>query len=233
MTATPVQVVRDNVRELLSKGLTGQVVDLLIAQGHSWHVTVGALTTPIVGGGNGTTIAIDQPEGMIGCGAGTALIPVRIKAECEVGLIANDSEIDEIVFAVDTGNAPDGVDETTVTNEKLHNSRPDLGSSFGADGLTAWSAVTTALTTAPTWDIELDRAQNFRDVNGTPANALGTKFDLLYEPKHPPVLVPGADGLMLLVHWGGTVAVSGFAQIHVVAFPSAWVKGAALDTDGK
>ena len=145
---TPVYVLRESVKELLARGKTGDAVDALIAAGHGSHVSIGALTTPIVGGGNGTTISIDQPEGLIGLSGNKAMIPVRIKVECEVGLMAADNEVDEILIGVDTENAPDGVNETTVTNEDIYNMRTDLGNAKLGD-ISAWSAVTTALTMAP------------------------------------------------------------------------------------
>ncbi len=223
MTDVNVKVLGDSVRELLGKGLNSQAVDLLINTGHGHHVSIGALTTPIVGGGAGTTIAIDQPEGLLGWGTNQALIPVRIKVECEVGLVAADSEVDEILIGVDTGNSPDGIDETTVTNPLIHNMRGDLGSSRIAE-VQAWSGVSTALTTAPTIDIELDRASQFREL-GSDVGLNHTQFELLYEPKHPPILVGGANGKSLMVYWGGTVAVSGFAQLQVVVCPAGWVTG--------
>ena len=220
---TEVKRVANTVRELVAMGEIDKAINLLIASGHGHHVSIGALTTPIVGGGNGTTIAIDQPEGLLGVGSNQCLIPVRIKVECEVGLMAADSEVDEILIGVDTGNSPDGVNETTAVNELIYNMRGDLKSAQVGE-LSAWSAITTALTTAPVIDMELDRAQNLRDFQGTPANAIGTQFSLLYEPKHPPLLIGDTAGLSLMVYWGGTVAVSGFAQLQVVVCPSAWVK---------
>ena len=62
MGATEVKSVGNTVRELLAMGETGKAIDLLIAAGHGHHVTIGALTTPIVGGGAGTTLLIDQPR---------------------------------------------------------------------------------------------------------------------------------------------------------------------------
>ena len=222
MGATDVKVVEDSVKELLAKGLTGQAIDLLIATGHGHHISIGALTTPIVGGGAGTTIAIDQPQGLLGIGGNQAIIPVRIKVECEAGLVAADSEVDEILIGVDADNSPDGINETTVVNEDVYNMLPHLGKSQVAE-VQAWSAVTTALTTAPVIDMELDRAQQFREL-GSDVGLNHTQLELLYEPLHPPILTAKADGLSLMIYWGGTVAVSGFAQVQVVVFPSVWVK---------
>lgn len=224
--ATQVEIVGDSVKELLGKGLIHQAIDLLIATGHGHHVSVGALTTPIQGGGAGTNIAIDQPQGLLGIGSNQCLIPIRIKVEVEVGLVAADSEVDEILIGVDTGNSPDGVNETTAFNEDVFNMRLDLGKSKIAE-IQAWSAITSALTTAPTIDMELDRAQQFREL-GTDVGLNHTQLELLYEPKHPPLLVGGAEGISLMVYWGGTVAVFGYAQIQACVFPSGWVTGLSV-----
>ena len=37
-----------------------------------------------------------------------------------------------------------------------------------------------------------------------------------------------STGAALYIYWGGTVAVSGFAQVEVVAFPQEWVKEVSL-----
>ena len=61
-------------------------------------------------------------------------------------------------------------------------------------------------------------------IQGTPANALATQFELLYEPKHPPMLAGAAHkGAAVYIDWAGTVAVSGYAQLDFVTFPKQWV----------
>jgi hypothetical protein len=56
------------------------------------------------------------------------------------------------------------------------------------------------------------------DMNGTPANALWGKLDLVYEPETPPMIVGPAS---LIVYWGGTVATIGFGQIEWLEFDTA------------
>ena len=70
---------------------------------------------------------------------------------------------------------------------------------------------TTNIATAPTVDIELDRAIVVGDMNGTPANALWGYLDLLYEPRYIPFIKGPST---LLVYRGGTVATTGFTQIY-------------------
>lgn len=227
MSVTEVKLVENSVKELLAMGETGKAVDLLIASGHGHHGTIGTLTTGITGGGGTTLILIDQPEGIINVGANTAVIPVRIAVQCEPGLIAADDEVDEILIAVDHAKAVDGLNVTTVVNEPVFNMRGDLGSSLSGE-VSMWSAVTAAIT-APVLDVELARATVIRELAGAAANALIKPLELLYEPLHPPIIMGNAAlGASILVYWGGTVAVVGFAQIQVVAFPKGWVTGLSI-----
>ncbi len=220
--ATDVKQVGNTVRELIGMGEIHKAIDLLIATGFGGHVTIGALTTPIVGGGNGTTIDISQPAGILNISNDSVLIPVRFKVECEVGGVAADDEIDEILIAADTTQAVDGIDQTTVTPEQVYNMRGDLGNGI-AGRVSAWSGVTAALTVAPVHTIELDRAQHHREF-GTAVGLQITRFDLLYEPKHPPLITGASNlGAAVFVDWAGTVAVSGFAQLQFVTFPKQWV----------
>lgn len=219
---TEVKQVENSVKELLAMGDVHKAIDLLIAAGHGHQMTIGTLTSGITGGGGTTLILIDQPEGIINIGSNMAVIPVRIAVQCEPGLIAADDEVDEILIAVDHAKAVDGLNVTTVTNEPAFNMRGDLGSALAGE-VSMWSAVTTAIT-APVLDVELARATVIRELAGAAANALIKPLELLYEPKHPPIIMgSGVLGASILIYWGGTVAVVGFAQVQVVAFPRGWV----------
>lgn len=224
--ATDVRIVSNTVRELLAMGDMKRAVDALIAAGHGYHVSIGALTTPIVGGGAVTIIDQDRPEGVLSIGANQAMVPVRIDVQCEVGLIAADSEVDEILIAVDRLEPAQGLSITGLTREAVFNMRTDLGDAEAGE-LTAVSAVTANITN-PTLGLELARAQNFRDVQGVATTVLGTQFRLLYEPLHPPIIMGNGTGAAIYIYWGGTVAVSGFAQAQVVVFPQSWVKDLAV-----
>ena len=220
---TEVKLVANTVNELIAMGDIEKAIGVLIAEGYGGHVSVGALTTPIVGGGNGTTMLIDQPQLALNIAANVVMLPVRLSVQLEVGLIAADAEVDEIAIVVDTEKAIDGLNITTAINEQVFNMRSDHGNSL-AGSVSAWSAITAGIT-APVWTMELARKQNFRDVNGTPGFAvLHTELDLLYEPKRPPFLMGAANlGAALIVAFGGTVAVSGFIQAEFVTFPKLWM----------
>lgn len=218
---TEVKLVANTVRELLAMGDIEKAINVLIAEGYGGHVSVGTLTTPITGGGGTTLILIDQPELVLNIAANVVMIPTRISVECEPGLVAADSEVDEILIAVDTEKAVDGLNVTTAVNEQVYNMRGDHGNSL-AGTVSAWSAITAGIT-APVLTMELARAQSFREL-GSDVGKIHSSLDLVYEPKHPPLLQGAAHlGAALLVFWGGTVALPGFAQAEFVTFPKIWL----------
>ena len=176
-----------------------------IRDGRGFHVTVGTLTTPIVGGGNGTIIDLDQPEFALSIPDGTTVLPIRIHVQCEPPLIAADSDIEEIIIAFDKDIAIAGGTAAAETAFNMFDGHERTSL------CTAKSAYTANCTTEPTEDWELARAQLLGDVQGTAANALYHKLDLLYEPSAPPLLRGPST---LLIYWGGVVAMSGFAQVE-------------------
>ena len=182
-----------------------------ILQGRGFHVDVGAFSTPIVGGGNGTVIDQDQPEAMISVPSGTSIIPVRVSVQIQPGLAVTDLDENEILVAADISQASDGTG--TMTTETALKMFVGQGSTL----CTCYSAFT-ADTTAPVVGMELARKVETMDLLGSPANGWGHVVDLLYTPDPAPVLV---GPCMLLVYWGGTVALSGFAQIEWIEFLTA------------
>lgn len=175
-----------------------------VLQGRGFHVDVGAFSTPIVGGGNGTVLDQDQPEACISVPTGTSILPIRIHIQCQTPLLATDADEAEALIAVDIAAAQDATGTATAeTALKMY-----MGT--GTSLCTATSAYT-ANATSPTLGMELARAVITGDMNGTPANALWGKLDLLYVPQVCPVLV---GPCAIYIYWGGAVAVSGFAQIE-------------------
>ncbi len=185
----------------------------LVLEGRCYHVTVGALTTPIVGGGNGTIIDLEQPEFFLSIPSGTSVIPLRIQVECKQPLAATDSDVVEILVAVDRTTA----DTTGVTGtaETAFNMRTDNAYTTLC---TSKSACTVDITASPTLGLELARYIKTADMNGAPANAMWNDSTLLYEPAVAPVIVGPAT---LFVYWGGTVATSGYAQVEWAEFLTA------------
>ena len=183
----------------------------LVMEGRGYHVTIGAFSTPIQGGGAGTIFDQDQPEGIISVPSGTCILPVRIHVQCQVPITAADSDENEILIAVDRLAAypADG----TVTSETAFNMRTD---NPRTSNCTCASAATANITN-PTLGIELAHAVKIVDYAGTPATALMNDLVCLYEPVTPPIIMGPAA---LYIYWGGTVAVTGFAQVQWLELPS-------------
>ena len=196
--------------------VTGSWLQAMVARGFGWIVQVGDLTTPIVGGGAGTILDADQPELVMDVPAGTTLRPIRIAVDCETPLLAADSEISEIVLSVDRTNVS-GATATNGTVETVFNMRTDI---VGGSPVSVVSAVTTNLSGVPTISAELQRANVAGDFAGVPANTFWGNLKMLYEPKVPPYIVGPAT---VVVHFGGTVATSGYIQAFFLAFPSSKV----------
>jgi len=211
--ATPVEA---DVRALLSGLLVADWRQALIARGLGWHVDVGAFSTPIVGGGAGTVIDLDQPELGISIGAGWVLVPLRIHVVCQTPLIAADNEESEILLAVDrtAEYARDG----TVVSEVPTCLRT---STVGGCPATVFSAATADITD-PVLGIELAHSVKAADFQGTPATAFWGDLSLLYEPRHPPFIVGPAA---LYGYFGGTAAVSGFINADFLVFSSTLIIG--------
>jgi len=194
-------------------------VDAAISRGLGFQVTVGAFSTGIVGGGAGTILDLDQPELAIGIPSGVAIRPVYFNVQVQVGLIAADNDENEILIAVDRLGVWSG--DGTSTAETATGLRSDMG---GGSRCRVGSAFTADMTTTPTGaaaadpvlDMELARFVQTVDIllASTPVDSHLKVTSLLYEPKHPPIIVGPAT---LLVYYGGTVAtLGGFIQGHWV-----------------
>lgn len=201
-------------------GVVLDETDHMIARGFGRIVTVGAFSTGIVGGGNGTVLDLDQPELAIGVPAGYAIRPLRATCQVQVGLVAADNDENEILLAVDPWGLWTG--DGTFTSESPLNMRTDLkagsacrvGSAFTADMTTTPSGGAAA---DPVLDIELDRVVETFDVFSTGTSVLMKQLRLHYEPVRPPLIIGPAT---LLLYFGGTVAtVGGFAQVAWLEAP--------------
>ena len=187
-----------------------------IAEGYGFVVNVGAFSTPIVGGGNGTIIDLDQPECIINVESGKVLVPLRFTVQVQHPLSATDADETEILIAVDR-TAKWAVDGT-YTAETALNLRTDNTRSFTGTVGSAFTADMLATTGADAvLGVELARSVMVADMNGTPANALVIKNELVYEPLVSPMIVGPAA---VYVYWGGTVAAPGFAQLAFLELPS-------------
>lgn len=182
----------------------------LVAAGYGYHVTVGAFTTPIVGGGNGTVLDAEQSELSLSVPSGTAIVPIRIAVQTEINADA-DADVNDIIImadrlAVSTATSTTGTVET-IFNMRTDNPRSSL--------VTAVSANTMDHGT-PTVSYELARRQMVVDV--VTSGITQGVFELTYEPDFPPILV---GPCALYVYFAGTQATSGFCQAQWVELPEA------------
>jgi|GEM_PF-1919470 hypothetical protein len=192
-------------------------IQAAILQGKGYIANIGALSTPVVGGGAGTIVDLDQPEfGMI-IPSGTTIVPIRLAIQLTTPLLATDADEAEALAFVDTTAATvaaalDGTWANTITPKNMRIALTNKESSN-----CTVKSVCSADTTDPTESIDLFHSVILGDVQGTAATALWTKHDALYEPRNPPFIVGPAS---LFAYWGGTVAVNGFMQFFWLEFPS-------------
>lgn len=211
-SATPAEF---DLRGILGSALTADFRQALVARGFGWNIQVGALTTPITGGGAGTVLDLEQPELAINCPSGYAMIPLRIGIQCQIGLQTTDAHENEIIIGMDRTQIQTA---GTSTTEVPGNMRTDLTT---AAPFTCFSAYTADGVATPVI-VELARKQAVTDVQGVAATLNVYQFDLVYEPWTPPILIgPGH----FAVYWGGDIALPGFCQASVLAIPSNLVTG--------
>lgn len=193
---------------------TMEWVQAHIARGNAFQIAVGAFSTPIVGGGNGTIIDLDQPEFLLSVPSGKAIFPFRVHAQVQPSSTApTDADESEILFGVDRTQA---LTLATATAETAFNMRTDNIRSSTVTCSSAHTADITAPAT-PALGIELARAVKLAEVT-TAAGYVQSQFELLYAPSSIPMLVGPCS---LLGYWGGTLAVSGFAQVHWIELATA------------
>lgn len=183
-------------------------VQALIAAGYGFTVSVGAATTPIQGGGAGTIFDQDQSELLVSVPSGAAIVPYSCRVECELPVANADGDVQEILIAVDRTAAM--VTFAGGTAEVPVNLRTDAPRA----SVTSVQSANTGNHTNPTLGIELARKQEV--TNLLTAGITQGKFELIYEPKVPPILVGPCQ---FIVYWGGTQAMSGFAQFSWVEMP--------------
>ena len=186
-----------------------------IARGLGWHIQVGALPPPIVGGRDGTVLDLEQPELAINVPAGFAMMPLRINVETQIGLQTTDAHENEIIIGVDRTQVQT---PGTSTVEVPMNMRTDI---VATAPFTCYSAYTADGVATPVIT-ELARKAGQVDVQGTAATLNVYQFDLLYEPRHPLMIVGPAH---IAVYFGGNIALPGFIQASVLAFPSNLLTG--------
>lgn len=206
-----------SIRSLLGAGLAADWRQALVARGYGWHTDVGAFSTPAAGGGAAAVIDQDRPNLLISVASGYTLIPLRIHVACQTPLIAADSDESEILIAADVAAAAAGI-TTQTTVETPINMRTNVTTGCPA---TVYSTLSANITN-PTLGMELARSVTVADVNGTAANALWGKLELVYEPVNAPFLI---GPCAIYVYHGGTVATTGFINADFAVVASSLITG--------
>lgn len=185
-----------------------------VLEGRVWQVTVGTLSTPIVGGGSTTVLLPDQPELAIEVPSGVVVVICNVRADLQPGVTAADGEEFEVLLAVDrvavAGITTEGTVETPL------NFRTDIS---GGSLCTVNSAITSNVPTTPTPSMELAHPVIIGNVDTTPKSTLWTPpLFMDYDPAVKPIIAGPAT---ILVHAGGTVATDIFCSAVWAEFTAA------------
>ena len=189
----------------------------MIEEGRGFAFSIGTLVTPATGGGVGTIPDLNQPDAMVSVPSGTSIYVKRVHVSCYPGAITADLDEYEILVGIDKTNAlSSGTPGTYSANTALNlNTRHARTSSCTCGS--RW----TVNTATATLDLELAHVIRVIDIDtvgigtGWHYNTLG--LELVYEPLAMPKIVgPGK----LLVYWGGTKPVLGYATVEYFELPS-------------
>ena len=180
--------------------------------GFGYTATLGAFSTPVVGGGAGSTIDLDEPELIVKIPNGTSLLPLRVDATVQQGTLADREEY-EILVAVDQDNTGGTTTAGANTALDIHNLNTLCGKTSAC---TVESLHTGTMDPDPALDIELAHAVMIADGDGTEVSFEWKSLHLVYEPKNPPIINGPA---LLLLYYGGDTACNGFASVSWLEFP--------------
>jgi hypothetical protein len=190
----------DQLGELITMGWKQAALNA----GELFYAKVGALSTPIVGGGAGTIIDQDQPEFGLSIPAGMTVQLIRVSAQMTIPLLATDDDESEILVAADkaAASALDGTWANTITPINLKT----IG---GTASRCTVKSVCSVNATNPTLDLELFRDVVTGEIEGAGAASYWKQHNVLYAPDECPLLVGPAS---VFIYWGGTVATYAFMQ---------------------
>ncbi len=218
----PEVVTYDGAEGKLWLGRDGAAVTLpwkqaLLMAGQCFTFTVGTLSTAVQGGGAGTVLDLDQPEAVLSVPSGIAIMPLRIAVQTNCPAAITDNDVTQILLCLDNASAwnKDG----TYTTEVAYNL--NTGSSL-ASACSCASAFTADMLASSGSDtvhyIDLARVETKAEVaaNGTAI----AQASMLYEPDPAPMIVGPA---LITLYWGGTAAITGYAQLFWAEFTKAKV----------
>lgn len=196
--------------------LSGLVVtdwrEALISRGFGWMTDVGGGTSPIVGGGAGTTFDAQKPELIIDVPTNTTMSVLRASIVLEMPVDAADGAVAEAEIGFDRTNVS-GATATNGTVETPINMRSDA---VGGCPCSVVSAITTNIT-APTVSQIFDRIQKEKEITTSATGEYYSQARVDYAPLTVPFLVGPAT---FYLWWAGASAQAGYATVDFLAFPS-------------
>lgn len=189
----------------------------LLLAGKVWSVEVGDVAADgdvdlLTGGGNGTTIDMDQPELVIGVDAGYYLIPLEARCSIQADNDADLSEANIVLFA-DRAAAP----VTTNASGTLFTPINMLDGAGAFPGR-AWVGSTGDITTPVTSQI-LDYVTQQTSSIDTTTVVAHPIIKMEYLPDSPPIL---AGPCQVVLCWGATKAALGIGIVVVAAVPTSY-----------
>lgn len=184
----------------------------LLLAGKLWRISVGAFVadaepTQVTGGGDGTTLEIEQPEILVGVDAGYYLMMVSLQVSLQSLADAASDDVQLLAIGDRSQAPPTSLTGTIETPDNLL----DGASAFPGR---AYSAVTADITDPVMSDILY-----FQQEMATGVAVDHVRFNVIYEPATPSIL---AGPCQIAVCWGGTIATVGMGSIVVAAVPTSW-----------
>lgn len=196
----------------------------MILEGRGFMINLGALTSPVTGGGTGgLAVESGAPEFVVGIPSGTSILPLRVDIVCGFPVGALDDDEVDIVLAVDQ-DKDNGVASGSfnATKPPIYNMNTLHNRSSGC-----WcNQQYTATMTAPALDIELAHVTKVFEqfaTTGSKTEAWWQGFAMHYEPKTLAII----NGPAMLIGYfggtaGGTAAAKGFVTCQWIELPSSY-----------
>lgn len=194
----------------------------MILEGRGFMINLGALTSPVTGGGAGELVVESgAPEFVVGIPAGTSLLPLRIDIVCGLPAGADDTDEVDIVLAVDQ-DKDNGVasGSANVTKPSIYN----MNTLHNRSSACWCNQQYTGTMAAPVNDIELAHITKVFTQPGATGTtrevtAFWQGFEMRYEPKTP-IIINGPA--MLIGYFGGTKAALGFVTCQWLELPTSY-----------
>ncbi len=204
-----------NIRSTLDGSIIAQDwKQAMVVEGRGFMFNVGALSTPITGGGTGSTKPdADSPDFYVHIPDGTSIMPIYVEVEVGAPTITADDNECDILLGIDQDASHAGDATGAGLAEVLYNMNTLHPRSSNC---TAVSKNATSFTDTLTADIELIHVYKVSEEH-TSVGVMWQGLRLLYEPRTPMII----NGPAMFIGWvGGTIATDYFACIQFLEAPT-------------